>query len=93
VTPDEALRAEIAVRLRVIRGMSEADRRDGGWNYGAAMSQAGNYPGKLGNDWICPRCWLAGKRSPMRALPGGDDYDRLACNDDHCALVVEVPFS
>lgn len=41
--------------------------------------------------YLCPRCWVMnGVRSPMRSVPGTNDYDVLVCNT--CDGDVVVPF-
>ena len=49
-----------------------------------AIIRAANFPGKIGNDNVCPVCWAGeGKMSPLRPVPSGNRNDLFRCSICH----------
>src|SRR5580704_17943827 len=52
-----------------------------------AFQRASDFVGRLGSDYLCPRCWVDHcRRSTLRAIPSNSDADVFRCGACHLEL-------
>ncbi len=73
--------AEIESRKSQIEAQRETAR--------LAPKRLESFPGKLGEDYLCPRCWIeSGLTAPLRPQPSQTSDDMLRCRQCHFEMPV-----